>query len=226
MEQLTDSAPLYRKYLNCPVTFVGAGGIVSNLLGLIVKCGPTHLTIWDDDIVQPVNLAQQDFLYDDIGEYKADVLAYKASQLDPELMVNHIERRFAQGDRLDGIVVAGVDSMGSRRIIFDKVCQQAEQVPLFIDGRLSRKWNEFVDLYFIDPKRPDEVEFYREWLFEDGEVEPKGPRPKKLSAHTPILLAGLVGAVLARWVHEGRHPLKVTLDASTFQLETFQWRPT
>jgi hypothetical protein len=218
---IVDEKILYNQYLTCPVTLIGAGGIGSNLLALLVKCGPTQLTIWDNDLVKPVNLAQQQFKAADVGESKAEVLAYTARTLDPTLTVVSKTRRFSHRNRLDGLVIAGVDSVKSRHHIFGAVMRQAERVSLFIDGRLSRQSNEWVELYFIDPKKDDEVECYREWLFDKAEVGDPGPRPTKLSAHTPILLAGLLGTVLARWVHENRHPWKVTMDASSFTLDAF-----
>ena len=216
-----DNAPLYHPYLGCAVTLIGGGGIGSNLLPLLVKCGPTRLTIWDDDIAKPVNLAQQQFRALDIGQSKAEILARAAVEMDPNLRVVYKVARFRQGSHLGGLVISGVDSMESRHVIFDEVCRQSGQVALFVDGRISRRSNEWVELYFIDPKKESEVEYYREWLYENEGGEPKAPRPTKLSAHTPILLAGLFGAGMARWVHEGRHPLKVTLDASTFTLLAF-----
>jgi hypothetical protein len=210
---------LYQRYLDCTVHLIGVGGIGSNLVPLLVRCGPRQLVVWDDDIVMPVNLAQQNFPRSAVGKSKADVMRDEALRLNPLLKVSSMRRRFSDTDELDGLVIAGVDSMRSRRLVFDEVCRQADKVTLFIDGRISRSSNEWVELYFIDPKREDEVAFYREWLYSDEEVGPQGPRPQKLSAHTPILLAGFVGTVLARWVHEGRHPLKVTLDAPIFTLE-------
>jgi hypothetical protein len=215
------SESYYANYLNCPVVMVGAGGIGSNLLPLIVKCGPEKLTILDDDVVKPVNLAQQQFAVSDVGEAKAIVLARQAAAINPEICVTAMRVRVDAGCYLDGIVISGVDSMKSRRVIFDEVNRQKDRVRLFIDGRLSRKSNEWVELYFIDPKLDDEVEYYREWLFTDEEAGPPGPRPTKLSAHTPIMLAGLLGTGLARWVHEGCHPLKVTFDGSTFTLDMY-----
>jgi hypothetical protein len=216
-----EEKPLYSNHLDCDVTLVGAGGIGSNLLPLIVRCGPRHVTVWDPDVVKPVNLAAQNFKYADIGCSKVGAITRLASAINPDLPIVYKKRRFSNRNRLDGLVIAGVDSMQSRRTIFSAVCRQADRVDLFIDGRLSRSSPEWVELYFIDPKKENEVEAYREWLYADNEVGPKGPRPKQLSAHTPILLAGLLGAGLARWVHERRHPWKVTLDASTFTLAAY-----
>ncbi len=218
---LQEEKPLYTNYLDCNVTLVGAGGIGSNLLPLIVRCGPRQVTIWDPDTVKPVNLAAQNFNYADIDKPKVSAIARVAWAINPNLPIDFKKRRFSNRNRLDGLVIAGVDSIQSRRTIFDAVCRQKDKVDLFIDGRLSRSSHEWVELYFIDPKKENEVEAYREWLDYDNEVGQKEPRPKKLSAHTPILLAGLLGTGLARWVHEKRHPWKVTLDASTFTLTAF-----
>ncbi|HVV39408.1 MAG TPA: ThiF family adenylyltransferase [Candidatus Paceibacterota bacterium] len=211
----------YPDRLGHSVVLVGAGGIGSILLPLLVKCGPRRITIWDDDTVEPVNLAQQGFDAEDIGELKVRALAHRAGAINPDLEIRAVhERRFTQDDLLDGVVVAGVDSMKSRRAIFSAVRRQADRVPLFIDGRLSRKFNEYLVVYFIDPSSREEVELYESTFFDDSEVE-KVPRPEKLSAHTPILLAGFIGAGLARWIGDGRHPWKVTCDAVSMHVESY-----
>lgn len=220
MQQSESRIELYPDRLGYPVVMIGAGGIGSIVLPLLVKCGPRKITIWDDDIVEPVNLAQQGFDSADVGFPKASVLARRAAAINPNIRKTSYLFVFEEEDALDGIVIAGVDSMKSRRAIFKAVRRHADHVPLMIDGRLSRKYNEFIDLYFIDPTSAEEMEAYEESLFDDSEVE-KVPRPETLSAHTPILLAGFIGAGLARWVSDGRHPWKVTHDAVSMHTEAY-----
>jgi hypothetical protein len=220
---MSDTETLYHPYLNCNVHLIGAGGIGSNLLPLLVRCGPRRLTIWDDDDVAAVNLAQQNFVYNDIGRSKARVLEEKALDMDPSLSTKSMKCRVtASTPRLDGLVVAGVDSIKGRHEIFDAVRRQADHIDLFIDGRLSRSRNEWAEVYFIDPKRDDDVGNYRGLLYDEREMMPQGPRPTKLSAHTPIMLAALAGTGLARWVNEKRHPWKVTWDGLTFTLVAYE----
>lgn len=214
----TDTSDLYPQHLPLPVVLVGAGGIGSNLLPVLVKCGTRRLDIWDDDRVEPVNLQAQHFNFADIGHLKCSVLARSALALNPRLVVKMHARRFVAHDSLDGVVIAAVDSMQSRAVIFEAVVRQRERVPLFIDGRLSRTFNEWFELYCIDPRSEEEVAYYREWLYTDGEALHE-PRPTTLSAHTPILLSGVVGALMARWLRDGSHPVKVTFDATVLHAE-------
>lgn len=212
----------YRDYLKRPLVLIGAGGIGSNLAPLLAKVGAPHLTIWDDDTVEPVNLAMQHFAPGDIGRFKAEVVAQRVRELRPEMGVSVHTRRFVQEDDVDGIVISAVDSMQSRRAVFEAVLRARSRVPLLIDGRFDRQYNEFIDVYATDPSVAWEVELYRGWFFDDAEAS-KAPRPEKLSAHTPYLLAGLVGQILARWVEGGRRPVKATLDATTCTMVVHRW---
>lgn len=220
MGAVMNDTPLYVDYLQNPVTLIGAGGIGSNLAPLIAKLGVSHLTVWDDDIVEPVNLAMQHFGPADLGLSKADVVAREVRRLNPAIDIEVKKERFAKGAHLDGFVIAAVDSMQSREQIIEEVVWQCESIPLFLDGRFDRQYNEFVDLYAVDPKDAEEVRRYRAALFPDS-MALNAPRPAKISAHTPYLLAGLIGCVLARFVHEGRHPWKVTFDGSVLHTEVY-----
>ncbi len=211
---------LYTNYLRAPVTLVGAGGIGSNVAPLLAKLGVERLTVYDDDVVEPVNLAMQNFGPEDLGKSKAAVVGRSVTRLNPQVELDLRLRRFAQGDLLDGFIIAAVDSMQSREVVFDEVMRQRERIPLFIDGRFDRRFNEFVDLYAVDPKNEDDVKRYRGCLFSDSAAF-SAPRPEKISAHTPYVLAGLIGCIIARFVHEGRHPWKVTFDGTVLEATTY-----
>ena len=222
---MTIDVSLYRQYLNYPVVLIGAGGIGSNLLPTLVKAGPKCLSIWDDDHVEPVNLAQQNFNQDEIGMPKCIALAHKAQQINPAISIIVHNKRVAVDDWLDGIVISGVDSMESRKAIFAAVRQSDQwphQVSLYIDGRLSRKYHEICEFYCINPQDPWEVEAYYESLFDES-LAPKEPRPDKLAAQTPQVLAGLITQSLSKWVHKERRPWKVTWDGSTMHAQAY-WR--
>ncbi len=210
---------LYKDYLQTPVILIGAGGIISNVLAMFAKLSPLKLTIWDDDTVAPVNLVMQQFHAKDIDEYKVEALKREATRINPKLSVKTYRRRFRAKDSLDGLVVSGVDCMESRQLIFDAVLRQKSQVKLYLDGRLSRTHHEYFDLFAIDPNDEWEVEAYRGWL-DKGSLTQE-PRSERMAVQTPMMLAGTMGAVLARWIEGRSRPWRVSFFGDVPHLEYF-----
>lgn len=214
-----DSKPLYKDYLKASVTLIGAGGIISNALAMFAKLSPPKLTIWDDDKVANVNLAMQQFHARDIGKFKVEVLMRDAKRINPDLTVRVQRRRFRAQDALDGVVVSGVDCMESRQLIFDAVRKQRNQIQLYLDGRLSRKHHEYFDLFVIDPNDAQDVEAYEDWLHEGSNI--KDLRPENMAVQTPVMLAGTMGVVLARWSEGRSRPWRVSFFGDIPHLEFF-----
>lgn len=216
----SDTTGLYQDYLGHPVILIGAGGISSHALSLLMRTGTRSLAVYDADVVAPVNLQAQNFDASDVGQSKAEVLAKKAAMIHPGAKSQAFVRYFVPEDALDGLVVSGVDSMQSRSMIFESVCRHKNHIPLFLDGRLHRVNPDWAELYAIDPQNEWEVAAYRGWLFDDKEV-PRTPRPDSLAVHAPYALVALMGSLLARWVKDRRHPWKVTFDAAAWHTESY-----
>jgi len=59
------------------VVVIGGGALGSEICESLARSGTSHLTLIDNDILQPHNLARHTLGPEDIGEYKADALAKK-----------------------------------------------------------------------------------------------------------------------------------------------------
>ena len=155
--------------LETPVAVVGCGGIGSFAALALAKMGCRHLALYDDDRVEPHNLPNQLYRPGDVGRPKAEALAEIVrtfTGVTPRMAVERVE-----GQRLTGLVVAGVDSMRARRTIWQRCVRYRAAVPLFLDGRLGA---EVIRLYAIRPADPDDVRFYGATLYDDAEAEPLG----------------------------------------------------
>ncbi len=208
---------MLKDHLNHPVTLIGVGGIGSNVLPLILRFGVGRLTIWDDDVVEEVNLSTQQHTVASLGKSKAATAAETVRAVNPDTVLDWHPRRFCTQDALDGIIISGVDSGKSRMDIWHAIERFRDRIPLYIDGRLSRRHPEWLQLFTVNPSDEEVVAAYREFLFSD-EGLPEHPRSERPAVHTPYLLAGLIGANLARWVQNERYPWQVTLDCTTYEL--------
>src|SRR3990167_983468 len=150
------------------VHVVGAGGIGSPAAIALAKMGVGGLTLWDEDIVEDHNLPNQFHLADSIGDRKVDALAYLLSLFVGEETNLHIrQERLTEGIRtLDGVVVSAVDSMASRKAIW-QAAKFSLGTELFIDARMG---GQLLRLYTLNPHDPLLTKDYEATLYEDEEA--------------------------------------------------------
>src|SRR5690348_12932263 len=109
-----DLLPLEK--LDVPVTVIGAGAVGSFTVLTLAKMGLSRITAWDDDVVDEHNLPNQFFRLEDVGRPKVEALAALVRSFEGvDIDVHGV--RFESGS-LQGIVVAAVDSMASRRRVW------------------------------------------------------------------------------------------------------------
>lgn len=107
------------------VLVVGAGGLASPVLRLLARSDVGHLTIVDDDLVDPSNLHRQTLYTDaDLGQPKTQRAAETVRKLAPELSIRTVEGRFvpdtAQGLlREHDLVVEGADNLATKFLVAD-----------------------------------------------------------------------------------------------------------
>jgi molybdopterin/thiamine biosynthesis adenylyltransferase len=216
---MSEAEPLYRTFIPQIVRLIGAGGIGSIFGPLIAKCGVREMVIYDPKAFASVNLQVQNLRACDLGLPKAQVVAEAVRAINPTVAVRAVTRKVMPSDLLDGVVIAAVDSLEERRMIFDSVLRQKDSIALYVDGRLSRSKHEMFQLFVIDPKRDVEVAEYAKWLPPDVKL-PKEPRPERLAAHTPYGLAWAFGLTMARVASGEDRPWQIVGDGAGGYLET------
>lgn len=126
-----------------PVHVVGGGGIGNPLAALLAKLGAQEIHVHDGDRVESHNVPAQ-FTYrdSDVGMFKVDAVAnYLERQESGTRLIRHPEMVTAETE-FNGIVMACVDSIDSRRAIWQAVQASTGLVPLYLDGRVGRlKWH-------------------------------------------------------------------------------------
>jgi molybdopterin-synthase adenylyltransferase len=124
----------------CHAVVIGVGAIGRQVAWQLAAVGVPRLTLFDDDAVGVENLAVQGYWPEDLGQAKVRATARLCRRINPEQLVTSMAERFKRStirsmpteERL--VVFACVDSIGTRRLIWDAVRNQAA---LWVDGRMS-----------------------------------------------------------------------------------------
>lgn len=168
-----------------PVHIVGLGSIGSTLLLPLLQLGIGEVHLWDDDTVELRNIATQPvYRPSDVGLAKVTACAQfiRRQEIDVDVTV-HPERIHA-GTALQGVVLAGVDSMTSRSQVWGAI-RGNPSVPLFMDGRIA---GETVHLYAFDPLDSAACDDYATTLYSDEESSPL-PCGARNIIHSPLQIA-------------------------------------
>ncbi len=113
---------------------VGVGAIGRQVALQLAAMGIPWLQLIDPDIVEPVNLACQGYLEDDLGRPKVQATADLCQQLNHGLEVQEVRQRFRRSLEIGNAVFCCVDSIATRRLIWQAVQHRVE---FWADGRMS-----------------------------------------------------------------------------------------
>lgn len=210
-----------------PVTLIGLGGIGSHVAYTVRKMGFNNLTLWDGDTVEAHNNPSQHFEAGDIGQTKAEATARQLrGALDEPCNVRPYGR-FGNlcDDKLEGIIVSGVDSMSSRQIIWAGVEKQRPFIPLYIDGRVGIDWDEekgrvvgeWIEVFTIVPAKIDDCELYAQHLYSDEEAAPLRCTAQAVAYIGP-LITGFICSHLKKWITKTPYHRYILYDCLTNQI--------
>ena len=107
---------------------LGGAGIGSIIAECALRFGFENITIVDGDRVEESNLNRQNYTCDDIGHYKAESLANRLLQINPQANIkfhnsfinHHNLERFIDGN---DIAVNALDFKSDIPFVFDRICQ-------------------------------------------------------------------------------------------------------
>lgn len=103
------------------VHIVGCGSVGSTVAENLARSGVTKFTLWDFDVVEPHNLANQMFRQKDIGKPKVDALLDILCEINPDIKDDvKLQSEGWKGQQLSGFVFLCVDNIDLRREIVQK----------------------------------------------------------------------------------------------------------
>ena len=136
------------------IHIIGCGATGSTLAELLVRLGLTELVLWDFDKVEPHNLANQMFLYDDVGKDKVMAVASNLLYTNPDLGATlNIKNKAYTDQALSGWVFLCMDNIDTRRKIVEMHRHNKNIAGMFdfrlglMDGQhYAAKWDDESDI--------------------------------------------------------------------------------
>lgn len=158
------------------VIIAGIGGIGSNVAFQLARMAPANITLYDDDVVERVNMAGQLYSTNDIGQRKVDAIASMISAYTLAKQVNAVPSKFTDNTEAGDIMICGFDNMAARKIFYNSWKRHVQTLTpdsrakcLFLDGRLSIDTLQIFCIQGDDKVSMDRYE--TEFLFSDFQAE-------------------------------------------------------
>lgn len=170
------SAIWYENIQKKTVILAGVGGIGSYVGFLLARMKPASMFIYDNDIVEAVNMSGQLYGQSDLGRPKVFALAEMIRNYAGYSSVFAVSERFTDESEASDIMICGFDNMAARKLFFNKWVSHVQSKPeeerkncLFIDGRLAAE--EFQVLCIKGDDEYNINRYNNEFLFSDAEAE-------------------------------------------------------
>lgn len=107
--------------VDCRIHIIGCGSVGATVAENLARCGITKFTLWDFDVVEPKNLANQIFRVKDIGTLKVEALKNILLEINPEIEADiKLKPKGWDGQQLNGFVFLAVDNIELRKEIVEK----------------------------------------------------------------------------------------------------------
>lgn len=149
-----------------PVTIIGAGATGSWLALALAKLGIENITVWDFDVVEEHNIPNQAFFISQIGKHKTLAIIDLIEQ-STNTIINYHSEPFTN-QRLSGIVFLMVDSMKTRKEIWEASIKMKPSVSLLIEPRMGLDVGR---IYNVNPCDLKHIEEYEKTYYSDDEAE-------------------------------------------------------
>lgn len=170
------SAIWYENIQKKTIIVAGIGGIGSWLALLLARLKPASLFIYDNDVVETVNMAGQLYSQSDVGTAKATALAKMIRNYANYSSIFAITERFTSECEPIDIMICGFDNMESRKLFFNKWLNHVQSKPeeerkncLYLDGRLAAEMFQILCIRGDDQYNINR--YSNEFLFSDAEAE-------------------------------------------------------
>lgn len=176
------------------IILAGLGGIGSYVAFLLARMQPARITMYDNDIVEAVNMSGQLYSVTDVGNYKGNAIYQMMKNYGNFYNGNVNIQRFTDQSLGGPIMICGFDNMEARKVFYQswknwRNTTDDSSKCLFIDGRLAAEEFQVIAIQGDDERAMKLYE--EEWLFSDAEAE-----ETLCSYKQTTFMANMIGSVM------------------------------
>jgi molybdopterin/thiamine biosynthesis adenylyltransferase len=204
-----------QRLARCDALVIGVGAIGRQVALQLAALGISRMTLFDDDIVQPENLAPQGYWPEDLQQPKVSATADLCRRIHPVIHLTTIAKRFKRSTSRDlamptePIVFCCVDRIVTRHMLWDTLRPSAS---FFVDGRMSA---EVLRVIAVDQPAVDD--YYPKTLFAADEAY-VGVCTARSTIYTASIAAGMMLHQFAKWLRGMPVDSDLTLDLLAAEL--------
>jgi len=124
------------------VFVIGCGGMGSRIAEALVRMGigersEARLYLYDPDVYEPHNVANQFVDHDGVGQHKVSALRRRLLAINPHACIVDRPLEVKAQVALSGVVFLCVDSMSARRVIMERLLESRSAVRCVIETRMD-----------------------------------------------------------------------------------------
>lgn len=194
------------------VTIIGAGGIGSPTTLALAKMGVENITVYDDDSVELHNLPNQLYRFGDLGKTKVEGLKDICQDF-AGVLIDIKPERLNRQHSLSGVVVSGVDTMSSRKEIWQRV-KYNPAVQIYVEARMGA---EVCRIHTVKPCDPSDVKWYETTLYSDEEAV-EAPCTARAIIYCSFMIGALVANQVKKFARAEPLAHEVIFDLKTLTL--------
>lgn len=180
---------------NRRIDVIGAGASGSRIVLSLAKLGIENIHVWDFDVVEAHNIANQAFCQTDIGRPKVEALK-DLVKAHTGLEINIHNERVDGSQALGDVVFLLTDTMASRQEIWKKALRYKVATKLMIETRMGADEGR---VYTINPTKPKQVRGWESTLYGDDVADTSACGTSISVGPTAEFISGLAVWQLIRW---------------------------
>lgn len=209
---------------NQKIYIVGCGAIGSFAALALVKMGVTQLEVWDNDVVDIVNMSNQFFRTKDIGKNKARALHDLILDF-TDVKIKYHENLFDDGtgchsyfNNENAIMISAVDSMSVRAQIYNEIVDNdmSHLIKYIIDPRMSAETYSQFACNMTDAKS---LATYAKTLYSDANAVAERCTAKS-TIYTVTSSTGLICKTVKNMVMRQAYPKSIHWDIKESRPDT------
>ena len=183
------------------IMMIGAGGIGSWTCLSLSRIMHDIVLIDGDQVDQTNVQGGQLYRTKDIGKSKVTAVTEICREFGCVNQIMALHQMYATNLGMTDICITGLDNMAARKQIFEDwkmhvITSHNPEQCLFIDGRMA---GELCEVFIVQGDKPEQLDEYESWLFDDLEIEELDCTMKQ-TTFVAMGIASFITSSLCNWL--------------------------